>query len=130
MTNLGTASNLNQTRCFADDAMYIKGSKAHFKSSLQYIPLNVYPDLVLKFGVGIPAGERLEKEARFYNEELRRAQGVMVPWFIGLFGTMVHGSRVRSDWSGDEMTTCLVTKFDGKSLPCKIRDLPAKQRYG
>jgi hypothetical protein len=85
-------------------------------------------DVALKFGIGEDDRRNLEKEDRLYNNELSQAQGLIVPYYIGLFGITVPGGLSHMGTGRDVIVTCLVLTFVGEEI-LSIRELSARRRY-
>lgn len=101
----------------ATNATLVEGSSRVYAAHLEALPLP-YQTVILKFGFNAEEREALKREVDFYHNELRRAQKVIVPFYIGYFGTTDRQDRV----------DCLVLRFVGVPICCTFQELPARER--
>jgi hypothetical protein len=78
--------------------------------------------VALKFGFTEEERETLKREAHFYTNQLRPAQKIIVPLFLGIFGTTSEDSN--------NVVTCLVTRYVGEAIPDSVlfQDLSVEHR--
>jgi hypothetical protein len=108
--------------CVAIDAEPIVNSTRVYKAGLE-IGSKWVMDVAVKFGFGNEDRDELANEAKFYNNELSDAQEIIVPKFICLFGASVLSN------GNSYVVTCLVVRFVGEEILCRLKELPAERRY-